>query len=221
MMRLSVDTSFDHIGLCLTRMGKPLANYYSLCKRKNSKIIFQIIDEIFRNTNTNLEEVDAYVINCGPGSYTGVRIGMAIVKTFAQVNKKPIVQVNSLELLANQIYNFKEPFYVVLNCNSHEIFYSKFKILDHKPTSNIPIKMSNIETFLEKKDSLPVVLYRMYPDRNENEGLFSKLEELSRDYPIPDALLLDRIGEEKMSSPKFDPNLTVNPLYIKRETGNL
>ena len=147
MIRLSVDTSFDHVGLCLTREGNPVANYYSLCKRRNSKIIFQIIDEIFRNTNITLAEVDAYVINCGPGSYTGVRIGMAIVKTFAQVNKKPIVQVNSIELLANQIYHFKDPFYVVLNCNRGEIFYSKFKILDHQPSSQTPIKMSNIEIF--------------------------------------------------------------------------
>tara|TARA_B100000579_G_scaffold406735_1_gene393422 strand:+ start:471 stop:1136 length:666 start_codon:yes stop_codon:yes gene_type:complete len=221
MIRLSVDTSFDHVGLCLTREGKPVANYYSLCKRRNSKIIFQIIDEIFRNTNITLAEVDAYVINCGPGSYTGVRIGMAIVKTFAQVNKKPIIQVNSIELLANQIYHFKEPFYVVLNCNRGEIFYSKFKILDHQPSSQTPIKMTNIGTFHEEKGSSPVVLYRIYPERNDNESLFSKLLDLPRDYPVPDAFLLDRIGEKKMSSPKFDPNLPINPLYIKRETGNL
>ena len=45
MIRLSVDTSFEHLGLCLTRNGVTLANYYSLCDRQNSKIIFEPLPE--------------------------------------------------------------------------------------------------------------------------------------------------------------------------------
>ena len=46
MIRLSVDTSFEHLGICLTSNGVCLANYYSLCNRKNSSIIFRVIDEL-------------------------------------------------------------------------------------------------------------------------------------------------------------------------------
>ena len=116
MIRLSVDTSFEHLGLCLTRNGVPLVNYYSLCHRRNATIIFEVIDDLLRSAELSLAEVDAYVVNCGPGSYTGVRIGMSVAKTFAQVHDKPVIQVNSLELLAGQIRHLKNDFPVLLNC---------------------------------------------------------------------------------------------------------
>ena len=221
MIRLSVDTSFEHLGLCLTRNGVPLANYYSLCKRRNSKIIFEVIDELLKNTELKLAEVDAYVVNCGPGSYTGVRIGMAVVKTFAQVNNKPIVPVTSLELLAGQISHLKNDFNVLLNCNRREIFHETFRIVEDQPVAQTQIKLTSLEKFIESNENVPVVLYRLNPERRKPETLFEKLVYLPLDYPVADALLLDRLGAKKMFSSAFDPDSPVNPLYIKREVEKL
>ena len=221
MIRLSVDTSFEHLGLCLTRDGVPMANYYSLCKRKNSKIIFEVLDELLKNTELKLAEVDAYVINCGPGSYTGVRIGMAVVKTFAQVNKKPIVPVTSLELLAGQVSQLKNDFHVLLNCTRREIFHERFRIVEDQPVAQTQIQLTSLEKFIESYENVPVVLYRVSPERRKPETLFEKLVHLPLDYPIADALLLDRLGAKKLLSSAFDLDAPVNPLYIKREVEKL
>jgi tRNA threonylcarbamoyl adenosine modification protein YeaZ len=221
MIRLSVDTSFEHLGLCLTRNGVPLANYYSLCKRRNSKIIFKVIDELLKNADLEIAEVDAYVINCGPGSYTGVRIGMAVVKTFAQVNNKPVIPVTSLELLAGQILHLKNDFHVLLNCTRREIFHGKFRIVEDQPFAQTPTQLTSLEKFIESNEGVPVVLYRISPERRKSEPLFEKLEHLPLDYPVADALLLDRLGAKKMFSSDFDSNAAVNPLYIKREVEKL
>ena len=221
MIRLSVDTSFEHLALCLSRNGVPLANYYSLCKRKNSKIIFEVIDELLKNSDLKLSEVDTYVINCGPGSYTGVRIGMAVVKTFAQVNNKPIVPVTSLELLAGQISQLKNDFHVLLNCTRKEVFHSKFRIVEGQPVVQTPIQLTTLEKYIDSNENVPVVLYRVSPERREPEPLFEKLSRLPLDYPVADALLLDRLGANKMLSSTFDPDTPVNPLYIKREAEKL
>ncbi|HBL55268.1 MAG TPA: tRNA (adenosine(37)-N6)-threonylcarbamoyltransferase complex dimerization subunit type 1 TsaB [Candidatus Lambdaproteobacteria bacterium] len=217
MIRLSVDTSFEHLGLCLTRNGVPLANYYSLCNRRNSKIIFEVIDDLLKNADIKLAEVDAYVVNRGPGSYTGVRIGMAVVKTFAQVHKKPVVAVNSLELLAGQIRYLKNEFPVLLNCTRLEVFHATFRIVEGKPVAKTPIQLSSFEKFYETKQDVPVVLYRISPERRKPEPLFEKLKLLPLDHPVPDALLLDRLGAKKMLSSSFDQDAPVHPLYIKRE----
>ena len=110
MIRLSVDTSFEHLGVCLTRNGVCLANYYSLCNRKNSSIIFGVVDELLKNTEIKLVDIDAYVVNRGPGSYTGVRIAMGVVKTFAHIFCMPnikIIRNNSIftnnKLIRNEI----------------------------------------------------------------------------------------------------------------------
>ena len=217
MIRLSVDTSFEHLGVCLTYNGLCLANYYSLCNRKNSSIIFGVIDELLKNAEIKLSDIDAYVVNRGPGSYTGVRIAMGVVKTFAQVHQKLVVPVDSLELLAGQISSLKEDFSVLLNCTRREVFHARYIIINGKPQSQTPIQLTSIEKFLENFSDELVVLHRVNAGRRKFEPLFEKLKLLPLDYPIADALLLDRIGEYKLKSNEIKYNAQLNPLYIKRD----
>ena len=217
MIRLSVDTSFEHLGVCLTNNGECLANYYSLCNRKNSSIIFGVIDELLKNAEIKLSDIDAYVVNRGPGSYTGVRIAMGVVKTFAQVHQKLVVPVDSLELLAGQISSLKEDFSVLLNCTRREVFHARYIIINGKPKSQTPIQLTSLEKFLENYRDKAVVLHRVRVGRPKFEPLFEKLKLLPLDYPIADALLLDRIGEYKLKSNEINYNAQLNPLYIKRD----
>ena len=217
MIRLSVDTSFEHLGVCLTSNGVSLANYYSLCNRKNSSIIFGVIDELLKNSEIKLSDIDAYVVNRGPGSYTGVRIAMGVVKTFAQVHKKPVVPVDSLELLAGLISSVKEDFPVLLNCTRREVFYAKYIIVEGQPEARTPIQLTSLEMFLETSKDKAVVLHRVNPERRKAEPLFEKLKLLPMDYPVADALLLDRLGAHKLKSGEIDFNEPVNPLYVKRD----
>jgi len=217
MIRLSVDTSFEHLSICLTRNGKPLGNYYSLCNRSNVTTIFQVIDDLLKKAELSLAEVDAYIVNCGPGSYTGVRIGMSVVKTFAQVHNKPTVAVNSLELLAGQIRYLQSDFPVILNCTRREIFQSVFRIADKHPVAQTPIELTSLEKFIERSGDIPVVIYRVSPDRRKPEPLFEQLVSLPLDYPVPDALLLDRLGAYKLASSAFQSDIQLRPLYIKRD----
>ena len=217
MVRLSVDTSFEHLGICLTSNGVCLANYYSLCNRKNSAIIFGVIEELLKNAEIKLSDIDAYIVNRGPGSYTGVRIAMGLVKTFAQVYNKPVVPVDSLELLAGQISKLKEEFSVLLNCTRNEIFHAKYSIIDGKPEARTNIQLTSLKTFLEKSSDIPVVLYRVNSETRKVEPLFDKLNLLPLDYPVADAMLLDRLGEHKLKSGDLGFSESVNPLYVKRD----
>ena len=217
MIRLSVDTSFEHLGICLTYNGVCLANYYSLCNRKNSSIIFGVIDELLKNAEIKLSDIDAYVVNRGPGSYTGVRIAMGVVKTFAQVHHKLVVPVDSLELLAGQISSLKEDFSVLLNCTRSEVFHARYSIIDGKPRAQTSIQLTSLEKFLENYRDKAVVLHRVNAERRKLGPLFDKLKLLPLDYPIADALLLDRLGEHKLKSYEIDYNAQLNPLYIKRD----
>ena len=217
MIRLSVDTSFEHLGVCLTSNGVSLANYYSLCNRKNSSIIFGVIDELLKNAEIKLSDIDAYVVNRGPGSYTGVRIAMSVVKTFAQVHKKPVVPIDSLELLAGQISSVKEDFPVLLNCTRREVFHANYSIVERQPEARTSIQLTSLEIFLETSKNKAVVLHRVNPERRKAEPLFEKLKLLPLDYPVADALLLDRLGAHKLKSGEIDFNAPVNPLYVKRD----
>ena len=125
-----------------------------------------------------------------------------------------------MELLAAQISRLKGDFPVLLNCSSREVFHSIFRIIDDQPVAQTPIQLTSIERFNENSGGVPVVLYRVSPERRKLEPLFEKLVLLPLDYPVPDALLLDSLGAKKLAKPSFDPFAPVNPLYIKRDIEN-
>ena len=104
---------------------------------------------MLKNAEIKLSDIDAYLVNRGPGSYTGVRIAMGVVKTFAQVHHKLVVPVDSLELLAGQISNLKEDFSVLLNCTRSEVFHARYSIIDGKPQAQTSIQLTSLEKFLE------------------------------------------------------------------------
>ncbi len=217
MIRLSVDTSFEHLGLCISRDETVVAHHYSLCHRKNSKIIFNVLDELMKNVGIEMKDVDAFIVNQGPGSYTGVRIGMAVVKSFAQVMNKPVVPLTSLELIAGQMHQMKTEFQVLLNCTRKEVFYCPFKMLEGFPVAQTPIELMSLDDFLTKNQDIPVVLQRVSPDRRKSEPLFDELSLMPKDYPLPDAMLLDKLGGLRFQHSDFDANKPVHPLYIKRD----
>ena len=78
-------------------------------------------------------------------------------------------------------------------------------------------KFQMLEKFLENYRDKAVVLHRVNAGRLKFEPLFEKLKLLPLDYPIADALLLDRLGEHKLKSYEIDYSAQLNPLYIKRD----
>ena len=94
-------------------------------------------------------DVDELIVNRGPGSYTGVRIALSVVRTTAQVLKLPIRCVNSLEALLFKLQSQMEPFPVMLNCMRQEVFWTWFQFNE----SGFPEMTSDIE--LSELEDLP------------------------------------------------------------------
>ena len=127
MIRLSIDTAFEQLSLALSEDDSILAQYHSAERRRNASVMFQRLEDLMNHAGIKPNAIDAFVINQGPGSYTGVRIGMAFVNTLAQVFEKPVLPVNSLRLLATQVNQEEDSFLVMLNCTREELFVSEFE----------------------------------------------------------------------------------------------
>ena len=69
-------------------------------KKQHSQILMPMIDDLFKNTQMSIGDIDAFVASKGPGSFTGLRIGMATIKGLSQGSKKPFVTVSTLDSLA-------------------------------------------------------------------------------------------------------------------------
>lgn len=105
MKILAVDTSTSAATAAIMEDGRLVSEYILNINRAHSQKIMSIIDELFSKSGITPAEIDIYACSSGPGSFTGLRIGAAIIKGMAQTFEKPIVAVPTLDALAYNLYN--------------------------------------------------------------------------------------------------------------------
>ena len=103
MKILSVDTSATAASVALSEEGKLIGETFINTSLTHSQTLIPMVEQLLNNTKTEISDIDAIAVNAGPGSFTGVRIGVAAVKGLAFANNIPCVPVSTLESMA---YNF-------------------------------------------------------------------------------------------------------------------
>ncbi|MBM7543239.1 tRNA (adenosine(37)-N6)-threonylcarbamoyltransferase complex dimerization subunit type 1 TsaB [Amphibacillus cookii] len=100
MTVLAIDTSNDAMGIALYQNDQVIAEYVSINKNKHSTRLMPAIVQLMKDANVKPRALTKIVTAKGPGSYTGVRIGLSVAKTMAWSLQIPIVGISSLEALS-------------------------------------------------------------------------------------------------------------------------
>ncbi|WP_226671308.1 tRNA (adenosine(37)-N6)-threonylcarbamoyltransferase complex dimerization subunit type 1 TsaB [Metabacillus litoralis] len=100
MKALAIDTTNNVLGIALVDDNNVIGEYITNLKKNHSVRAMPAIERLLQDCDTAPSELDKIIVATGPGSYTGVRIGVSIAKTLAWSLNIPIVGVSSLEILA-------------------------------------------------------------------------------------------------------------------------
>ena len=100
MKILAVDASGQVASVAVATENGILAEYSVDYLKTHSQTLLPMIDEVLRMTDTDKQEIDAIAVSEGPGSFTGLRIGVATVKGLAAALRKPVIAVPTLQMLA-------------------------------------------------------------------------------------------------------------------------
>jgi len=98
---LFIDTATDYVFLSLVLDGKEVGSFYKNDLKNHAVTIMPLLDELLKNANLVLKDINEVIIGIGPGSYTGVRIGVSIAKMIGYLNNVPVKTVSSLALIAS------------------------------------------------------------------------------------------------------------------------
>lgn len=101
MISLVIDTSISIPTIAIIKDDKVLYRYHEKIVSDMSSKILPIIDDAIKNTNIELKNIDKIFVINGPGSFTGVRIGVTIGKTIAYSLNKEIIPLSSLEFMSS------------------------------------------------------------------------------------------------------------------------
>lgn len=100
MIVLAMDTSSVNATVAVCNENKILGEYTISSERAHSQMIMPMLENMLSSLSMTVKDVDVFAVCLGPGSFTGVRIGMAAMKTLAQTLSKPIVGISATESVA-------------------------------------------------------------------------------------------------------------------------
>ena len=100
MKILALETSAKAVSAAITEDGRVLASGYQDTGLTHSRTLMPIVEHLFQNTGLSPESVDAIAVAVGPGSFTGIRIGVSAAKGLAFALDKPAVGVSTLAAMA-------------------------------------------------------------------------------------------------------------------------
>lgn len=122
MKSLFIDTSFADVSIAILEDKKVIDEINEFIPNEHSVYVVSYIDELLKRNNTSKKDIKKiYVVN-GPGSFTGLRIGITVAKTYGYLNSFNLVPVSSLRQLAISA-NFKEKYILSLIDAKHDNYY--------------------------------------------------------------------------------------------------
>lgn len=143
-------------------------------KHSHSEELFEIIGFLYRQAEINRDEISSVAVSRGPGSFTGLRIGMAAAKGIASGTGVPLIVVPTFEALAYQLSSFSSnnmEFIIANKVNKDEVYYSKFNIKSNNYIFVDELTILTNEEFVNKSIGIKVygsASYLVEEDKNSN-----------------------------------------------------
>ena len=192
MIWLGIETSNSPLSIAIVKDGQVVAEVVQNVKKTHSITTMATIEELIEKANIKPFEIDAIAVAEGPGSYTGLRIGVTIAKTLAWTLKKPLVGVSSLKIVAANVQYYNGIICSLFDARRKNVYAAVYQGM-HLDTV-ISDHHSSIDQLLERLDQLDrPVLFVGTDVQNFKEAIVDKLGE--RAIFAQDALALPRASQ--------------------------
>ncbi len=221
MKILAIDTSGTNCSVCILNDEKVICDFNLSTGTTHSQTLLPMIDTIKKFSNIDLDDIDVLACGIGPGSFTGLRIGIATIKGFALSLNKKVIGVPTLVGLAYNTSYFDGYICSVLDAKNNNVYAGIFKYENGKPILKGNYITEDVNTLInilkEKNDKILFV----------GDGALSfkaKFEEAlgERAFFAPIHLnnqlssSIAKAALDKALLNEFDDYNTLNPLYLKK-----
>lgn len=127
MKILAIDSTANTSTVALLENEKLIALYTVNTKNTHSETLLPMVKSLISSADITTEEIDAYAVSNGPGSFTGVRIGVATVKGMAFARNKKCVQVSTTEALSENLEGFDGIVCPIMNARRGQVYTCIYK----------------------------------------------------------------------------------------------
>lgn len=181
---LAIDTSNYPLGVSIIKNKTVIGEYITNIKKNHSLRVMPAIEQILKDCEMTPKDLDKIIVAQGPGSYTGVRIGVTIAKTLAWTLNLPLVGVSSLEVLAADHLFFKGIICPLFDARRNQVFRGLYRYEG--------------EQLVSLKDDQLVLLPDLLTDFKKGK---EKVLFVGNDVQLHQQVIIDKLGEQAQFAP--------------------
>lgn len=152
MIWLGIDTANAPLSVAIVKNHKVVLEETSSIAINHSLGAMPAIEKLFERANISPSEIDAIAVSEGPGSYTGVRIGVTIAKTLAWTLDKRLVGVSSLKAIAANVNFFDGLICPVIDARRGNVYAGVYRLIDGQLTTIIEDGHFSLDALIELLD---------------------------------------------------------------------
>lgn len=155
MTLLAIECSAGPASAAVMRDGKIIASGFVNIKTTHSQTLMPMIESILSCANLSIDDIDAVAVGVGPGSFTGIRIGISAVKGIAAPKNLPCIAVSTLEGMAQPFSQTDCTVCAVMDARCNQVYNALFNIKGGEITRLCPdraIMCDELKAELEKTD---------------------------------------------------------------------
>lgn len=225
MYVLGIDTATLVCSAAVVSREQTLAEYNLQVKKTHSERLLPLIDTMLRNAGLTLNDLSGIAIAAGPGSFTGLRIGMVTAKALGQALDLPLVGIATLEALAAQHPHFQGVISPILDARRQQVYQALFAP-GQRPTYLIKERVLSVSTLLDELaerqeqvlfvgDGVPV--HRQIIE----EKLGSRSCFMPPDGGICRAATVARLGLQELTAGRGQSWRHLEPFYVRRSEADV
>lgn len=220
---LAIDTSSLVATVAVMNEEKLLGEYTINSPMTHSQKLMPIIDQLLSSLELSMEDIELIAASRGPGSFTGIRIGIATIKGLAHARNIPVVGVSSLEGLAYNITYSKELICPIMDARRNQVYTGVYKWVDHNLVNIVeeaPLSINELMDKLKEREERVVFLgdgLGRYKDDIVSslgeKALFAPLYVNMQRASSIAQLALDKINKGES---KPEDYLSIAPVYLRK-----
>ncbi len=154
MIILALESSGLVASAALVSEDRLIGEYTTNFKKTHSQTLLPMMDALLKMTGIDIDDIDAFAVSGGPGSFTGLRIGSATVKGLAMVKDKPVINVPTLEGLACNFYGTDSVICPLMDARRQQTYTALYEFNGDQLNCLSPQKAVKIEDILAEVNAL-------------------------------------------------------------------
>lgn len=151
MKILGIDSSAKSASVAITENGKIISSFYINTGLTHSQTLMPMLDNVLKCASLTLDDIDAVAVNKGPGSFTGIRIGVAAAKGIADTKNIKTIGISTLESMAYNLVSSNCIAVAVMDARCAQVYTALFRIKDsvvERLTDDLAIPISELKEML-------------------------------------------------------------------------